>query len=356
MAPGPSNSKRGQFANVGNASMGKRSSLLNGPLAPKKSPTLAQARKKGVGGTFHNNGTTTSRQQIILQAVGLQTEMVGASTEPAAKGPRSMVPPSSNAPSPAPSTNMNPSDPLEEVFEENVQQETDGGPSDGDTQKKKGRGPTRGVSLNKRTEKAGKKPEVEIDGFLGRPLNRQQSNDIGIVLGFISHDYYWPIDKSKEKGTMLEEVILKLELKLDMGDIRESPVEMDKLWDWFQKIVKDRRSKTKATHYSINKQMARQNKPSYLDEETWKNLCDHWDTEKVQAIAQMNAANRGQVMNLNTEGRAAYVCVYREKKAQQVSGELSKMEFFKWLDTKDTGVWRNPHKKEQYEKMQELFI
>ncbi|CAI0427119.1 unnamed protein product, partial [Linum tenue] len=198
--------------------------------------------------------------------------------------------------------------------------------------------------------------EFEIDGFLGRPLNRQQSNDIGTVLGFISHDYYWPIDKSKEKGTMLEEVILKLELKLDMGDIRERPVEMDKLWDWFQKIVKDRRSKTKATHYSINKQMARQNKPSYLDEETWKNLCDHWDTEKVQEIAQMNAANRGQVMNLNTEGRAAYVCVYQEKKAQQESGELSKMEFFKWLDTKDTGVWRNPHKKEQYEKMQELFI
>ncbi|CAL1402916.1 unnamed protein product [Linum trigynum] len=77
-------------------------------------------------------------------------------------------------------------------------------------------------------------------------------------------------------------------------------------------------------------------------------------TGMSRAIAEMNATNRGQVMNLNTEGRAAYVCVYQEKKAQQESGELSKMEFFKWLDTKDTGVWRNPHKKEQYEKMQEL--
>ncbi|CAL1402360.1 unnamed protein product [Linum trigynum] len=43
--------------------------------------------------------------------------------------------------------------------------------------------------------------------------------------------------------------------------------------------------------------------------------------------------------------------VHFKQKAQQESGELSKMEFFKWLDTKDTGVWRNPHKKEQYESL-----
>ncbi|CAI0559002.1 unnamed protein product [Linum tenue] len=353
MTPCLSKAKNGQQVTVGNVV--KPSSISNAPQPPKQttsSPSLVQARLKGTCGTFHNSGNPTSRHQRLLQScINMQEEVVVASEEQPSMGPTSTMPTSSSAPSHAEASNTNISEPSEEAFEEQIHQGTNA--SDEVTQKKQGRGPTRGVSLHKRTEKAGKKPEVQIDAFLGRPLIRKQSNDLASSLGLIAHLYYWPIEK-KDKANLLEEVILKLQLKLDMGNIRDNPVEMEKLWGHFLKSVRERRSRTKADYYTVNKQMARQNKPSYLSADIWKNLCDHWDSEKVQEIAVTNAENRTHVQNLNTQGSAAYVCMFQEKKAQQESGELSKMEFFKWQDTKGTEEWRNPNKKEQYEKMLEL--
>ncbi|CAL1388844.1 unnamed protein product [Linum trigynum] len=365
MAPGPAKTKKRQ---ISSGFMPKRNSVLDAPIAPPKSTTSSSSIKgyKGIGGTFQTNEKPTHRLQALMQArTDIKKELLAAGKEPPSKTPgpstqapdsgvssRTLEPPLSSAPVGDQPKNENTSDPCETAFEENILQQTD---ASGETtqNKKPVRGHSRGVELNKEIERTGKKREVAIHPVFGRPVTRLESSALGSSLGNIAHLFFWPINKNRDKDRILDEGILMLEVKLNLGDIRENGVEMEKLWGLFQNAVRRRRANTKRDFYT-NKAHPRQNKPPYLSQEKWDDLCDHWGTEKVQGIAEENTSNRGQVVNLNTQGSVAYVCLYEEQKSKAENGAMSKMEFYKWQDTKDTREWRTPSKNENYEKMQFL--
>ncbi|CAN1181667.1 hypothetical protein LINPERHAP2_LOCUS35536 [Linum perenne] len=257
MAPGSLQFKKMQSRVVENHSMPKRSSILNALIIPEvrsssstmATPSVMQLRSKGVPSTFHLNGAASSRIQTLLSARNDMREdiretnkhVVTQKTTPYMSRSRNMlhsssVPPTSVvAPQDVP---PNPSTVVDDNVDENCQEETDA-----------------------------------------------KSLAIATELGQIAATYVWPISKKKkEKEGILMEVLDKLEVKLDLGDIRETSA-VDKIWEHFLRSVRTRRSRIKDEHFdpfSDNLTLAKQNKPNSLDQDTWDAMCDYWYQDDVK--------------------------------------------------------------------------
>ncbi|CAN1752430.1 hypothetical protein LINPERHAP1_LOCUS4730, partial [Linum perenne] len=117
----------------------------------------------------------------------------------------------------------------EEDFEEQMDEE-DLNSDDHTLIRKPVRGVTRGLGLHKHFKRTGKKMEVMINRNDGRAESTLQSSAVTNELGQIASAYVWPVYKKKaDKMAIINEVMLKLKVKLDIKNIGNISVR-EKLW------------------------------------------------------------------------------------------------------------------------------
>ncbi|CAL1383442.1 unnamed protein product [Linum trigynum] len=235
------------------------------------------------------------------------------------------------------------------VEEENIEQPPDAGMND--KQRKRGRGVTRGLALHKQNERNGKKLEVEIDPMLGRSLTRRGSLAVSSELGQLAPDYVWPISKKGQRRRILDEVILRLEVKLNIVNVGDIVVR-GHIWRQFMRIVKGRRSYYRKVYRRYN-ETAKEHKPRCLDQQIWYDLCDYWATPKVQALCDKNTENRNMVQHVNCQGPIPLVPLYYELLNKEGSGVNNKIDFFRKVRCTITGEWRNEYSAEAHNRMQQ---
>ncbi|CAI0415332.1 unnamed protein product, partial [Linum tenue] len=286
--PGMSSTKKAQMRKQGNPSLmksgsiPKRNSVSDIPIPSSggvgnstvlPSPSLKrsaflssnatkQAKQKTTSTVFVK-GVSLSRTQTLLG--GSSSMLAGISSSMDGSNSRSPSPSSPITPTPNMAQDNTTTPSSEFVEEENIEQTPDAGMND--KQRKRGRGVTRGLALHKQNERNGKKLEVEIDPMLGRSLTRRGSLAVSSELGQLAPDYVWPISKKGQRRRILDEVILRLEVKLNIVNVGDIVVR-GHIWRQFMRIVKGRRSYYRKVYRRYN-ETAKEHKPRCLDQQIW---------------------------------------------------------------------------------------